>query len=364
MNANSLEQKRSVWIVGAGFSRHAGGPLMPDLFSTMADEMLNFWNPTGTDSNWKSNQREREAINDTLKSLKRIAEGFRQLSKDENSMKSWENAEQFLERLDEYSNTSNFENFGESRIERIKSKMNLKFDPYEIALVRICKEVNDYLVIMDKRSERWSPYVHWAQSIRNDVILSFNYDTLVERAFNFANREITVPKPTEDPKSGSPNLLKLHGSVNWGLDSKGVFIEIDDFSGPVTFPLKHKPIIATPGASKGRHVSQFPKLWEFAEASVKVADVVHIVGYRFPETDSSAVLRLINAMRSIKSGGRINIVLGIDVERDEVKRLEKLINYNVADNSVEVAALPFFAQDYLTMDHAWTPKDRGSKFVS
>ena len=30
----------SVWIVGAGFSRHAGGPLMYDLFSETADAFL------------------------------------------------------------------------------------------------------------------------------------------------------------------------------------------------------------------------------------------------------------------------------------------------------------------------------------
>ncbi len=87
--------------------------------------------------------------------------------------------------------------------------------------VRLAMSTLLFLEIVPDESERWSPYKRWFSGLtKDDTILTFNYDNVVERAAELAGRPYYDSKQTCNPtllmdSADNPALLKLHGSATW-----------------------------------------------------------------------------------------------------------------------------------------------------
>lgn len=351
-------KKPRVWILGAGFSRHAGGPLLNDLFSETAEYYFEDARPTHQAA------------------LKKIGRLFRQkLLKPDTQETSWfwAHAEEFLEKIDQLAAMGEPKALVEMFVDHccddfLKTSEQLRY----YARSRICKEVDDYIHRIPAESERLQPYIHWIKKLsKEDVIVTFNYDTLIEAVAKITNIELTLIKPNSNWESfssrSSPALIKLHGSVDWSTDVKGNFfdrISFDQPPSPDEDTLSIFPMIAAPGASKGRFVKQLNSFWDMAKVAICKAESIHIVGYRFPESDSAAVLGLINTFRDSKAT-TIDVVLGIDTSRPDVVRVERMVESSSSfgpANRVRVVGL--FAQDYLALDSEWTEYELGPLYIT
>jgi len=70
------------------------------------------------------------------------------------------------------------------------------------------------VILEDDNAADLAPIERWAQKVNErDAVITFNYDTLVERAIAKTGRKWNHALP-RDPQTGIP-VHKLHGSIDW-----------------------------------------------------------------------------------------------------------------------------------------------------
>lgn len=394
-----------VWILGAGFSRSLGAPLLNDLFSLRKRTL--FMNEYG------------EAFGLADRGIHQAyalfhhgmdyPEGylFQPNYPTPRGTKLWSDAENFIETLDSCLSSKSarneltgiWEDFqaatkdaipgGKLRDISAQSRQTAAGALMDAAtLARAAKriiatECHQFLLAVTNQTERAKPYTAWGESLdKDDTVITFNYDLVIEQ---IARRGIVVAgttsgdidSDTSDAKNtNTPILIKLHGSVDWAEQSSaptGLF----PFSRqtPALGSSKYSPAIATPGASKlAIRQGAFSRLWLLAGDRIRQAKEIYIVGYGLPESDASAREFLLvnvvnNEVISKASDLKITIVLG-DVDF-RVRRLERLLAMapapakyaptldplgsfagfmaNTSRTSVphEPRVLPMYAQDFL-----------------
>lgn len=178
-------------------------------------------------------------------------------------------------------------------------------------------------------------------SRRDNLILSFNYDTLIEdqvlqdpNLFQSTSIDYGVNMERADrsaqnsPRERTVDLLKLHGSLNWyavkgageEFDIKNVCrIERNDRS----FPMyeKDNPIFIPMAHAKESFLkgSLFNVIWSKADYFLSHADEIFVIGYGFPQTDGNSFPFL------LKHRDRISKVVVFEKkDSPEIARLERL----------------------------------------
>jgi hypothetical protein len=336
-----------VWILGAGFSRALGGPLLPDLLSRPSEVRI---------------RGRFKRFSDRLFSteggglIRRIVEshGWQRSNSDE---PAWRDAEEFLEFLDlaaesghdspplltlrQYANTPGLGVEGARALaaaaKRLVAAECCFFSPCDVAY------------------EKWAPYVAWASRIEDtDTVITFNYDRVVEEARKKAGKALDVRLQPGGLQVG-PALLKLHGSVDWRVNAEGRIHQIGVPEYAVSCG-DEEIAIASPGLTKARFVERLQVLWDLAEQAIKTAGAIVFVGYRFPPTDANARERLLRAIsENMLPGLRVHTVLG--PKRDEhTFRLEELLTRALKMGGRErstgglllsLYVHPLFAEDFL-----------------
>lgn len=133
-----------------------------------------------------------------------------------------------------------------------------------------------------------------------DVIITFNWDNLVERALHSHSKGISFLGRESD----SVAVLKLHGSLNWVSIPEGIALKEPDFvplvSGKIARTpdyryydvwnvLDQPPLIIPPVTSKNALVDPFfRELWDEAFSSIVDASSVAFIGYSIPPDDLQA----------------------------------------------------------------------------
>jgi hypothetical protein len=133
-----------------------------------------------------------------------------------------------------------------------------------------------------------------------DVVVTFNWDTLVERSLVAAGKPISLAG--HDPSRIS--ILKLHGSLSWvkwepGVKPKepghllrlspGIGTTKDYAYADVWDALDTPPLIVPPIAAKRPVRGEFfTRLWSDAYGAVKTAEKVVVIGYSMPNDDLQA----------------------------------------------------------------------------
>lgn len=142
-------------------------------------------------------------------------------------------------------------------------------------------------------------------------ILTFNYDIAIDYALYSSGLPYSYGL-AEEPISldGSVPLLKLHGSVNWGVCQRcqePVPLTFDKVSHPhlwdsrasVLFDLGSKihlvehcsapasgPLLVPPTWNKSTHHKRLQNVWRHAAAQLGAAENVFVIGYSLPASDS------------------------------------------------------------------------------
>jgi len=138
--------------------------------------------------------------------------------------------------------------------------------------------------------------------------ITFNYDLCLDYALHFHRFGYDYCL-TGAKGSGRSPLLKLHGSINWGVADDGEIVpkyvseaRFDLYPGldhvfynlGSTLHLKeHKgsklngpPVIVPPTWNKNSYHGQLSNVWAVAAEELSEAENIFIIGYSLPETDS------------------------------------------------------------------------------
>ena len=353
---------RTVWILGSGFSKPLGGPLLPQLLSHAAFQDAHARYPHVFQGVlWEATV----AVWYLYHYGTRFEQGTPPMivtSKEGESL--WAHAEEFLGQLDAAVIDDNGAIAKQiARIVQGRSpggSRNVSPSDLRAAARRIVGiQCTSFAQDGDLSSERWRPFKDWVASLSNsDTIITFNYDPVLEKLNEDRKLNVVIPaqylKPSE-PDTKLTDVFKLHGSVNWkqGADKKIVAVDQLDF---VATCAPNELAIATPGASKHTDVtSLFMSLWALAEYALVHAHEVIFIGYKFPPSDAYSRERLLRALwRNTEPDLRTSIVLGPNVHHEDVVRLEKMLDWTIESSAtarLKVApdTIPLFAEDYLTI---------------
>jgi hypothetical protein len=354
------DDKRVAWILGAGFSRPLGGPLLDGLISRpMAGDFLNW-----TDFNQLRTPQGYDAVH--------CAEAVHGIYKRGCRVKHstfWTNPEEFLERLDEAQDTTTLWDFrirklvpdappdpppAKPSVSELRALLVHDMKALRREAIRFVSGACSYFTHgvghKIQTREAWHPYLRWADKLQpQDVILTFNYDNVLDLlAPHMSNVRFQwmVPKNqrgdlSQDRDSRATRVFHMHGHVGWRRDANGAVLRGD----PNAYVDPDSAVLGMPGPSK-RQLSEthLEHVWHLGLHELMNADVVIFLGYRFPESDGMARHRILEALRG-RGDARIYIVLG--PRNPDVGRVKRMIEWTrpKLDDSVKIEEL--WAQDFL-----------------
>lgn len=191
---------------------------------------------------------------------------------------------------------------------------------------------------------------------RETLILSFNYDTLIERVIA-ADPELSKTVSVDygvriDPADRSAvrgkceqtiDLVKLHGSLNWfpikgtndELDLKSI-CQVEPFDRSFPIYCEDTPIYIPMAHAKESFLrgSLFNVLWAKADYYLKNAEEINFLGYGFPKTDVNNLEFLLRHRKRIA-----NVVVFENEDHPDLIRLRRLLGKCVISRD---------AKDYLS----------------
>jgi NAD-dependent SIR2 family protein deacetylase len=140
---------------------------------------------------------------------------------------------------------------------------------------------------------------------RKDVVITFNYDLVLDHALMRANIPISYHLPPQHVSMPAANnkeglaLLKLHGSTNWAVCGKckqRISISFDKMtSSPGIFKSLEciecqkqafQPMLVPPSWDKTEYQSLMRPVWNQAVSELQKATRICIIGYSLPESDA------------------------------------------------------------------------------
>lgn len=347
-------QARTVWILGAGFSRALGAPLFRDLFRSEHRVLAAFarFHPRDT------------SLRDKMLAV--LGEYRLHAPEELGGMGGqhglfWRDPEEFLDLVE--SATS-----GELAARDLLGTGTGKPSCEVLANMgrrALAIECSHFLRGANVQTERWLPYRTWAKQLsNNDTILTFNYDGVPEllHSQGGANLQVILPDAEAETKiseviaqNGAP-VYKLHGSVDW-IAVNGKITADPSGDLPVQCADGNDLVLGVPGPDKAGLSTKYKALrflWREALKAIERADRVVFVGYRFPPTDAEArvsILRSLKAGYDAKTLKQVKVVLGPNENDPHVARMKKLLSF-VCQGVVDV--LPLYAEDFLSLPAAWT----------
>jgi hypothetical protein len=345
--------RRVVWILGAGFSKSLGGPLLGDLLRRDCLRTLGAVFPRDEFPELHG------ALPEAVVWLYHYGRGFPDGRRPTRVWEAagellWRDAEEFLDVVD--AAAASRKNAARSNIEAILrlhkedlfgngASLPESTDIRGMARRLIAAECSAFLRGAELGLEPWGPYKRWATHLveDRDHIITFNYDVVLEHLCTTTSRMAVVLPNTPDSGQENARILKLHGSVNWQRIAPGLFEArgLDHCICCRCIPADLA--IATPGRTKAEHAKDFSKLWTLAENALRDADAVVFLGYRFPPSDAEARARILEAIRG--KTRYTHTVLGPDVRSADSARLSALLDHV----GMVIRQQPLYVEDFLSV---------------
>ena len=343
----AIADRRTVWILGAGFSRSLGAPLLAGLFRQQHFRDL------------------QEALPGNVSLAANVAWTQALFNQGKDVDHLWDDGEEFLSFVDAATGNEagvlwdvakNAELMGlvarghylnrseiRSRLTGLTDDSRLPNciqDPANTVRRALAFEASRFLRnVRGEDDERWKPYRDWAKSLspEHDSIVTFNYDTLLEtlgKPFHvvmppsMAGPDGVVPDRTVP--NGTVPVFKLHGSADWETDESFSLRCVRNKNAvDQNVPLA----IAAPGRSKASiSGSLFKPIWDEAKVKLREAAEVVVIGYSFPKTDALARMTLLDSIAGDSSNARVRratLVLGPDVNSDVNARVLELLRHRM-----------------------------------
>lgn len=333
-----------LFILGAGASRQAGGPLMAD-FLDKAEDLLRL----KTDGIVEAEQ-EFETVFEAIAQLQDIhAKSYLDLNNLEEVFGAIEMGK-LLSRLGKRS-PDQIDELRRAFVTLIYKTLENSI-PFPVNRERIFppKPYDDFASLLKEVRKREA-----YQDPSNFSFITFNYDLCLEYALYFGAIAYDYCISGDRPADRCP-VLKLHGSINWGTsedgeivpyhvheanfnlfaDTKEVFFDL----GTTLRSKKHKnknlqgpPVIVPPTWNKDSYRSQLSNVWSAAAAELGVADNIIVIGYSMPETDS--FFKYLYALGS-QSKTRIRNLIVVNIDSGVQRRFMALIGRGIENRFVDI----------------------------
>ena len=289
---------RTVFILGAGASSHAGAPLMAEFYRAITDLH------EGTD------------LGEHKEDFELVTRGFRELDSvyAKVHMAYHENIENLLATFEMASILGHLGGFSQADLSRLPKAM-------KCVIAATIERRMLYRFVKGRGFLPHSGYLDFADCIKQmspnhkpDIaILTFNYDYALEYAFHVAG--IPLAYCLEDAGAAAIPYLKLHGSLNWGRcedcgsiipysierwashAKTATVLDLGDHETPLYLSkhlgdLQHcgrtvppDPFIVPPTWNKTRYSDSIAQVWQRAAKELASARAILLVGYSFPRTD-------------------------------------------------------------------------------
>ena len=366
-----MTQGNIVWVLGAGFSKPLGGPLLRDLLGPNSIEEMRSRFPREIYRSPWAEGPERLALEAALWSFGygtefRSGHYWPSDGNIERGEALWDDAEDFLDHLDlaassplgslvpsdwvQGDRAAQLPGVARRRLARILFRFLEKPEvqatlgdratrvpstPHDVILLikkmnqearrMMAAQCSAFMYESSDETERWAPFKKWGASLGpNSTVITFNYDCAAERAAG-GNLGVAL-QPAASP-DGKARLYKLHGSTDWVRvqnGGKGCQLTRQEWGG---LNLDHARIcIGTPGPGKREVSSYLQPLWDEAMKAIRQAEAIIFVGYRFPPSDSDAREKILDAIQSNESPRLVlHTVLGPDVHAESTSRLKGLL---------------------------------------
>lgn len=318
--------QKIVWILGAGFSKPLGGPLLPDLLSAGS------WNRI------KATYRERKWTEGDAERL--VVDLYAEHHGNGNGPAGgrWADAEAFLTFLDMAAEghgptRAEFEGMASRLVDRFQGVRPAIREASTAARRLVAAACGAFLVDARLDSEPWLPYQKWAAALGPgaSTVVTFNYDLVLESLATKIPSRFEFVSPGPDvvgaPIKAVP-VYKLHGSIDWLRVMAGRSAEYrTGRTAEEYLTLDGDQLgIAVPGPNKLARTLELRALWDRAEGAIKEAAAVVFVGYRFPESDAYARERILDALSANDNPYlAIHTVLGPDLSDSASARLRDLV---------------------------------------
>jgi NAD-dependent SIR2 family protein deacetylase len=161
--------------------------------------------------------------------------------------------------------------------------------------------LTDFIGDKSKEAEKSKLLRAFTSKLQNgDVIITFNWDSLIERALLSQRRKINLHKRDNQ----AITVLKMHGSLSW-VDipeqfrlkhpesvielSERIYRTKDHTYYDIWDALDLPPLIIPPGLSKRVIVNTFfNNIWSEAYQAIATADSLTVIGYSIPKDDVQA----------------------------------------------------------------------------
>jgi hypothetical protein len=362
----------TVFVLGAGFSRPLGGLLLDQLLDDLGREFVRHLFPGGSEENL--------SFWDGMWIARRLCQAGIQ-------HRLWANAEEYLETLESAARCGADSATWAAAALRTVQQHKLWYEPrgnpkaadfvgcgplvdaVRYARLAVAADCEVFLRGAEPaQQERWRPYLRWARELRgNHSIITFNYDRVPDILAEQKGTRLRIitPGQAESPKTqafhASRELyaptFKLHGSTTWVRDKHRRHVMIQgDFEAQIRSKDGSEFLIGVPGPAKvelsEENRGPLWGLWDAAAASLKDAEAIVFIGYRFPESDAQARGWLLDALRTNRTKDQKSLlvytVLGSDVGSSN--RLRYMIEA-ILGARVVVEQLPLVTQEFF--DVAW-----------
>ena len=171
---------------------------------------------------------------------------------------------------------------------------------------------------------------------RKDSVITFNYDLVLDYALYQVSvaPDYHVPSPVEDPHWKPPSqtcsLLKLHGSINWGVCCECRTQLRIAYRQPSPSPLWYprqccprcrstaqffQPLLVPPSWDKSGHRDILTPVWAKAVEELKAAKRICVIGYSMPKSD--AFFRYLLTL-ALAENARLSDLIVVDLARPAV----------------------------------------------
>lgn len=304
----SDEKKKRVWVLGAGFSRPLGGPLLPDVFSMRSWHKLRDCFP----ATFEEMQPAVAAAYAIFHYGSNFPEDylFLQTESARTGERIFGDAEHFLVELPmmgerQFSHLRRearrtlyeVSKRAHPRLVELAALESLTQDAVvQGAKVVMACECEAFMSTVREQLEPSIPFLKWAGALsRQDTIVSFNYDRVVEELLGKRLSVAGSEQPDTTP-SDAPTLCKMHGSVDWVQQGEKL-VRNECLALDAT---GYNPMIAAPGKNKTDLTSgegALTPVWDIARTALREASEVNIIGYGMPESDAKARQFFIDNLR-------------------------------------------------------------------
>jgi len=289
---------KTLFILGAGASRQAGGPLMSD-FLDRAEEIYSV---------------QRKAISGAEAAFEDVFSAISELRTVHfKSFLDLDNIEVLFGAIEMAQTLGKLANRKPESIEKLRESMiTLVFKTLECAIE---------FPVEKGHIGSPPPYGVFAASIRDLTrsdrpphlrpelaFLTFNYDLALDVSLSSHEIPYDYWLPSQ-ARSGKCPYLKLHGSVNWGTCRKceaivprdvtavtrilhlpdRVYLPLGSRLGEESHcdqPLSGPPVLIPPTWDKAQRHRQIASVWRKAAEELASAQNIFVIGYSLPETDS------------------------------------------------------------------------------